>query len=81
MTDVLDVLAELGYTEIRHDDHDDWTPLDDDHHHDDHHHDYGTTADTHVLLHDDRPRVELVDPDTGEELARARTPTNESEPT
>jgi len=76
MNDVFEVLRLLGYDEIRLQG-EDWQPLSETNG------TLGTTDETYVIQEDERPRIRLRDPETGEEIGRARRespPTEEEEP-
>ena len=62
---VIEVLEFLGYDEIRLEDGP-WKPLTDANG------TLGTTDETYVIQEDDPPRIRLRDPETGEEIGRAR---------
>ena len=65
MNGVIEVLEFLGYDEIRLRDGS-WQPLTETNGA------LGTTDDTYVIQEDERPRIRLRDPETGEEIGRAR---------
>jgi len=65
MNGVIEVLAFLGYDEIRLQDRS-WQPLSE------MNGAFGTTDETYVIQEDKRPRIRLRDPETGEEIGRAR---------
>jgi hypothetical protein len=65
MKDVIEVLRSLGYSEIRLGDKR-WRPLADANG------TLGTTDETCVIQEDEPPRIRLRDPETGEEIGRAR---------
>ena len=75
MNDVIKVLDHLGYHEVRLRDGS-WNPLSETNGA------LGTTDDTYVIQEDERLRIRLRDPETGEEIGRARRespPTEEGE--
>jgi hypothetical protein len=75
MNDVLEVLRLLGYDEIRLQG-ESWKPLSE------MNGALGTTDKTYVIQEEERPRIRLRDPETGEEIGRARRespPTEEEE--
>jgi len=65
MNGVIEVLDHLGYDEIRLRDGS-WQPLSE------MNGAFGTTDETYVIQEDKRPRIRLRDPETGEEVGRAR---------
>ena len=65
MNDAIEVLRFLGYDEIRLRDGD-WRPISEPNG------GLGTTDDTYVIQEDEPPRIRLRDPETGEEIGRAR---------
>jgi hypothetical protein len=75
MNGVIEVLEFLGYEEIRLQD-ESWQLLSE------MNGALGTTDETYVIQEDERPRIRLRDPETGEEIGRARRespPTDEEE--
>ena len=65
MNGVIEVLQHLGYDEVRLQD-ESWKPLSETNG------TLGTTDETYVIQEDEPPRIRLRDPETGEEIGRAR---------